>query len=175
MKRSTTDKCGFTLIEMMVVLMLLSVLIPVIGAMLVSGRKHWNVLYHRVYRTEAIDGFAAHRLFDAVCRKASYRKALLGANNASLEVYYPDAGSSARTPENYARFYLSDQTLIVEHGKTLPDAWAPDTNRPTRKMTVASHVNRVRFDIHGAAVQMRVVFEDPALEPSFGSSVRHHY
>ena len=172
---TTTRRRGVTLIELVVAILLAAILSLVVGVLLVSSHKHWNALYNRVHRSETVDGFAAHRMFDTVCRKASYRKALLGSGNDSLELYYWDDGSQADTPENYARFYLSGNTLIAEHGKTLSGSWTPDGKRPTRQAVAASNVDRVRFDVQGASVQMILYYTDAALAPSISSSVRHNF
>lgn len=159
----------------MTTILLASVLTLIVGTLLVSSHKHWRGLYGRVYRQEAIDAFAAHRIFDRVSRQASYRKAVLGTNNDSLELYYWDDGSTAATPENYARFYLLGSDLVVEHGATAAGSWTPDTNQPTRTEVAASNVDRVRFEVQGASVRMILHYADAGLKPSICSSVRYNF
>ena len=69
---------GFTLIEMMVVIALAGVMTLGVGIFLANGQRNWNRLFGRVYGETAIDGFAAHKAFDSVCRKASTRKYVIG-------------------------------------------------------------------------------------------------
>jgi prepilin-type N-terminal cleavage/methylation domain-containing protein len=166
---------AFTLVELVTVIALVGVLTMVVGTLLVSSHKHWNALYGRVYRQEATDAFAAHRMFDAVCRKSSYRKAVVGSNNESLELYYWDDGSVSETPENYARFYLSGNDLKVEHGATKPGTWTPDSARPVQSLLAASNVQRAEFEVRGASVQMILYYRDSSLKPSICSAIRQNF
>ena len=128
-----TRRRGLTLVELVTAMALVGVLTVVVGTLLVSSNKHWNALFNKVYRQETTDSFAAHRVFDSVCRKSSYRKAILGQDNASLELYYWDTDSASETPDHYARFYLLDSDVMVEYGKNNPK---PGRRIPTSRQEV---------------------------------------
>lgn len=172
---TTARRDGFTLVELVTVIALSGMLAMVVGTLLVSGQRHWTALFSKVYRQETTDGFAAHRLFDAVCRKSSYRKASLGSGNTSLELYYWNDGSVSETPDRYALFYLVGSELKVEHGLTKPGTWTPDTAKPSETMVAASNIRQVQFEVNGAAVQMILNFTDVKLEPSVCSSIRYNF
>ena len=172
---TTRRKGGFTLVELVTAMVLLVMVTLIVGMLLVYGQKHWTALFTRVYRTEAVDVFTAHRAFDSICRKASYRRAVLGSNNRSVELYYWDDASMADIPENYARFYLFGEQLRVEYGRTRPDAWAPDISRPVRHFTAAANVADVHFSVHGLTVQMILHYTDDNLPPTLSSAVRYNF
>lgn len=166
---------GFTLIELVTGTVLVMMVVLIVGTLMVYGQKHWTTLFGRVYRQEAVDTFTVHRAFDSICRKATYRKAVLGSNNRSLELYYWQPGSTAAIPEHYARFYLSGTDFMIEYGRTRPDAWLPDDSQPVRQFTAATRVADVRFELQGQAVQMILHYLDDTLPLSICSSVRHNF
>ncbi len=170
-----TIRRGLTLIELITVIALSGVIALVVATLLVSGHKHWNALYSRVNRQETTDAFAVHRLFDAVCRKSSYRKATLGSDGASLELYYWNDNSTSDVPENYARFYVAGTELRVEHGVNKTGTWTPDAAKATQTTMAASGVSQAKFAVQGASVQMILRFTDAKLAPSICSAVRYNY
>lgn len=176
-KNSTTPTCrrGFTLVELATAVALIGVLTLVVGTLLVSSHKHWNGLFGRVYRQETTDAFAAQRVFDNICRKASCRKAILESGNTSLELYYWNTGSTSETPDNFARFYLDGSDLTVESGATKYGTWTPDFNKPTKNVSVASNIRQVHFTVQNASVQMMLEYEDETLAPLICASVRQNY
>ena len=162
------------MVEMVTVIALVSVVILGIGVLLGDGQRNLMRQRQRVYSDTATDGFAAQKAFDAVCRKASTRKAVLSEDGQSLELYYWDAASSAATPENYARFYQSDDQVVVEHGKLQSGTWQPDLEAPASTVSIARHIQSVAFEAQGTALRMFLMFEDSGLMPIVCSAVRHN-
>ncbi len=165
---------GFNLIELIIVIAAGAILTVTIGVFLANGQRNWNSLYRRVYGDSAVDGFAAHKVFDSICRKASLRKYVIGDDSDTLELYYWDAGSTASTPENYGRFYVQDNVLYVEHGLLQSGSWSPDTFAASTVIQIASQVESVNFDIQGTSIQMFLTYEGEDTMPVISSAVRHN-
>ena len=166
-------KKGFSLIEMIVAMAAVSVIVLGIGVFLSNGQRNWNDLFDRVYNDSNIDGFAVQQVFDSVCRKASMRKATISDDSQTLELYYWNAGSTASIPECYARFYVSNDDLYVEHGTLQSGTWTPDSR--TAYIKVADDIDSLKFDVQGASVQMYMTCQDEEAMPVVCSSVRHNY
>jgi len=165
---------GFTLIEVVVVIAMVGIMTLGAGVLLANSQKSWSNLFARVYSDSAIDSFAAQRAFDTVCRKASLRKHVLSEAGDSLELYYWDNSSTASIPENYARFYQSDEDVFVEYGKTQTGNWQPDTETNPATIQIARNVDSVKFTLEGTSVQMYLNYTDVDMTPMVCSSVRHN-
>jgi len=165
---------GFTLIETLVVIALAGILTVGVGVLLADGQKSWNRSFDRVYGDSAVNGFTAQAAFEAVCRKASTRKYVLGDGGASLELYYRDDDSTASTPENYARFYLSNNELFVEYGLMQTGTWRPDSSGTTSTVKLAGDVETLKFTAQGTSVQMYLDYTGPDITPVVCSCVRHN-
>ncbi|OQY06978.1 MAG: hypothetical protein B6I25_02830 [Planctomycetales bacterium 4572_13] len=165
---------GVSLIEVVVVMAMVGIMTLGAGVLLANGQKSWGTLFGRVYGDSAIDSFAAQKAFDTVCRKASLRKHILSEDADSLELYYWDDSSTAAIPENYARFYQSDEEVFVEYGKTQTDAWQPDTETSPATIQIARGVDSVKFTLEGTSVQMYLNYTDADRTPMMCSSVRHN-
>lgn len=164
---------GFTLIEVAIAISSVAILTLGVGVFLANGQRSWNSLFDRVYSDSTVDGFAIQKVFGSVCRKASMRKEVIGDDGDSLELYYWDSGSTASTPENYARFYLSDDDLYVEHGTLESGTWQPA--EASVNVKVVSAVEALKFDVQGASVQMYVTCQEEGALPVFCSTVRRNY
>lgn len=165
---------GFTLIEIVVVIAIVGIVTLGTGVLLGNGQKSWGRSFRRVYGDSAVDGFAVQKAFDTVCRKSSLRKYDLSANGQSLELYYWDPASTASTPENYARFYLSSDQVFVEYGAMESGTWQPDNGAAVNTVKLAGDVESLKFTVQGTSVQMFLSYSDEALLPVVCSSVRHN-
>lgn len=165
---------GFSLIELLMVIAAASILIFAIGAFMGNGQRSWNHLFGKVYGSTTVDGFVVHRAFDTICRKASVRKYAIGDDGDTLELYYWDTESSAATPENYAKFYLSDNVLYVQHGKLRSGTWQPDTASASTPISIAAQVKSVKFEAQGTSMTLYLTYQDKEAMPVFCSSVRHN-
>lgn len=169
-----TSRCGFTLIELITAIALVSIVILGIGFLLADGQRALARQRSRVFSDAAVDGFAIQRVFDAVCRKASVRKAIVTDEGRTLELYYWNAGSTASAPENYARFYQSGSDVFIQHGRLLPGTWQPDADVPVSTILLARQVDAVNFTADGTSLRMFLIYENPDLMPVVCSSVRHN-
>lgn len=165
---------AFSLIELIAAVSSAAILVLAVAVFLGNGQRNWNHLFERVYGQTVTDSFVAHKIFDAICRKASTRKVVVEDNGQTLELYYWDAGSSEPTPENHARFYLSDDELYVRHGKMQPGTWQPDHENVGEPLLVTAGLESVKFTTQGTSVQMYLTYADETLMPVICSTVPHN-
>ena len=119
LKNKPTIRKAFTLIELIIASVISIIVILVSGILLADGQKAWNKMYTRANADVVTDGYFTRKAFDAVVRKASNKKLLLDENSNWVEVqYYADNSSSVL--DRYARFYISGEELLVEHGQLNP-------------------------------------------------------
>lgn len=166
---------AFTLTELVVVIAIAGIITLGIGVLLANSQKSWGQLFNRVYGDSASDSFVIQRAFDTVCRKASTRKYDLSDSGDRIQLYYWDSGSTAATPENYARFYQSENDVLVEYGQLQTGTWQPDTGQSTTTVTLASNIDSLKFTVEGTSIQMFLTYLDNDLLPVVCSSVRHNY
>ena len=160
--------------ELVAVIAMVGIITLGVGVLLANSQKSWGTLFVRVYGDSAIDSFAAQKAFDTVCRKASLRKHVLSDDGDSLELYYWDDSSTASTPENYARFYRSDDEAFVEYGQTQSGTWQPDTETDPATIQIARDVDTLKFTLEGTSIQMYLNYTDTDIMPMVCSSVRHN-
>jgi prepilin-type N-terminal cleavage/methylation domain-containing protein len=143
---------GFTLVELAVTAAIVSIVALGIGAVIVDSQSSWNVMYERVNSNVVTDGYVARKKFDAVMRKASRDKLVVGDSGSSVEVYYY-ADDSSTVPDRYARFYTADGDLNLECGQLDP--------RVTLSVeTVCSNVSACTFKQLGRSVQMILTLDN---------------
>jgi len=143
---------GFTLVEVMITIAVMSIIVSAIGIVIVDGHRCWQVLYDRINSDVASDGYVARKKFDAVIRKASGEKILTDSSCDWIEVYYY-AGSSSTVVDRYARFYETDGVLNIEYGKL-----NPRTTLDTE--IVCRNVSDCTFKQAGRSAQMMLTLED---------------
>ena len=160
--------------ELVTVMAMVGIITLGVGVLLANSQKSWGTLFERVYGGSAIDSFAAHKAFDTVCRKASLRKYVLSESGDSLELYYWDNSSTASTPENYARFYQSNDEVFVEYGQNKSGTWQPDTEADPTTIQIARDVDSLKFTFEGTSVQMYLNYTESNMMPMVCSSVRHN-
>ena len=160
--------------ELVTVMAMVGIITLGVGVLLANSQKSWGTLFERVYGGSAIDSFAAHKAFDTVCRKASLRKHVLNESGDSLELYYWDDSSTASTPENYARFYQSNDEVFVEYGQNKSGTWQPDTEADPTTIQIARDVDSLKFTFEGTSVQMYLNYTETNIMPMVCSSVRHN-
>jgi len=170
----TIQSGGFTLTEVVVAIAMVGIVTLGVGVLLGNGQKSWGRLCGRVYGTSAVDSFASQKAFEAVCRKASLRKYDLSEAGDSLELYYWDDGSTASTPENYARFYQSGEDAFVRYGKMQSGMWQPDEDASATTVKIAGGVELLKFTVQGTSVQMFLSYIDNERMPVVCSAVRRN-
>lgn len=147
--RTSKDRHGFTLIELMIVMAIASVMFLGMGILLIDSQRGWSRMYDRVCGNLASDGQVARRAFDAAVRKSSIaRERLL---DDEVEVYYYDDPDNSVMLDRFARFYADDGELMVDYGE-LNSKGQP--HGPRQRMMLARNVESVDFSVAGACIQM---------------------
>jgi prepilin-type N-terminal cleavage/methylation domain-containing protein len=174
MRRVTgANRRGFTLTEITIAMTMVGVVILSVGTMLVDSQRGWSRMYNRVNNGVVSDGYVARRSFDAVVRKSSIKRELVGADKDELEVYYYEDPETSTGLDRYARFYVTDgEEFVVDYGEL--DAGG-NPQGSTHTVTLASNVQSVYFAVSGASVQMTLELNDgdEALTVTT-SAIRHH-
>ena len=143
---------GFTLVELLITTLVMSIVGFAIGVVIVDGQIGWNVMYERINSDIVSDGYAARNKFDSVMRSASSSQVVLGGDGSWIEVYsYASADSSS--VDRYWRFYAMDGDLNAEYGQL-----EPRTTLNTE--TVCENVSDCTFQQFGQAIQMTLVLDD---------------
>lgn len=138
--------------ELVITAAITSIVALAIGVVIVDGQSSWNVMYDRVNSDVITDGYVARTKFDAVMRKASREKFLLGSSGGSVEVYYY-ADDSSTVPDRYARFYTTDGDLNLDCGQLNP--------RTTLSVdTICGNVSACTFKQVGRSVQMILTLDN---------------
>jgi len=139
-------------VELVITAAITSIVALAIGVVIVDGQSSWNVMYDRVNSDVITDGYVARTKFDAVMRKASREKFLLGSSGGSVEVYYY-ADDSSTVPDRYARFYTTDGDLNLDCGQLNP--------RTTLSVdTICGNVSACTFKQVGRSVQMILTLDN---------------
>lgn len=165
-KKRLTSPQGFTLVELMIATTIMVIVACAIGVVVVDTQRGWNVMYGRIYSDVVTDGYVARKKFDAIIRKASREKILIGDAGSWLEVYYYDDYYST-APDNYARFYAADGDLNLEHGQLAPRA-------TLAVETVCGNVAGCTFKQAGMSVQMILTLDSGTQKNTVVSSAVTH-
>ena len=161
---------GFTLTELTVVTVMAAIVILSMGVVLVDSQRGWSAMYNRVYGGVVDDAYVARKTFDAVVRKSSINRELLG--DGMVEVYYYNDPDTSILLDRYARFYTVDEELLVDYGEV--DA-AGNPQEPTSTVTLAHNVVASNFSVVGTCVQMTLTLDDGSESLTVMSSpVRHN-
>jgi hypothetical protein len=165
-KKKATIRRGFTIIEVMLAAALAIIVILGIGVVLVDSQRGWNRMYDRIYADVVSDSFVARKMFDSIVRKASREQILIDDAGGWVEVYYY-AGSGSTDLDRYARFFLVDDQLHVEHGKVEP--------RETLNVyTVCENVSSCVFKASGRSIQMILTLDNGSQTASVVTSAVMH-
>ena len=112
--------CGFTLIELMVTVIIVTVAIIGISGVIAGAHRDYSSMYKRVHGEISNDAYTSRLRFDKICRKARAGSAVIDTSIPSLEVQYyssPNINDSAYLePDSFAKFYLSNNQLLLETG-----------------------------------------------------------
>ena len=157
---------GFTLVEMMITIAVMSIIVSAIGLVIIDGQRCWQVLHGRINSEVVTDGYVARKKFDSVMRKSSGEKILTDSNGNWIEVYYY-ADDSSTAVDRYARFYETDGTLNMEYGKL-----NPRTTLGTE--TVCQNVSDCTFKQAGRSVQMMLTLDDGTQKNTIVTSAVTH-
>lgn len=168
--KTVRNNRGLTLIELMAGTVMSTIVMFSIGVVLVDSQRSWDRMYNRVYDGLVTDGYTARKAFDAAVRKSSIKRARLG--DDEVEVYYYDDPETSTRLDRYARFYVTDRKLMVDHGEL--DADGNPQGTPST-VTLARNVEAVNFSVTGVCVQMTLSLDNGSESVTvMASPVRHN-
>lgn len=140
------------------------------GALLMESQRGWSEMYNRVHGGVVTDAYVARKTFDAVVRKSSIKRELLGSD--WVEVYYYVDADTSTWLDRYARFYVTgDNELLVDYGEV--DAGGISLE-PTTTVTLAHNVESPSFSVAGACVQMTLTLNNGSESLTMMSSPYRH-
>ena len=143
---------GFTLVELMITIVVMSIVMSAIGAVIVDSQRCWKIIYGRINSDVVTDGYVARKKFDAMMRKASGEKFLTDDNGDWLEFYYY-ASDASTVPDRYARFYKNENDLNIVYGTLNP-------KESISTETLCENVSYCKFKQVGLAVQMILTLDN---------------
>ena len=121
MKDRKSGNCGFTLVELMVVVVVVGIAILGISGVIAGAHKDYSIMFKRVHGEITNDAYAARLRFDKICRSAKAGSAVIDNSIPSLELYFystPNVNGSAilelSPPDSFAKFYLNGTQLMLE-------------------------------------------------------------
>ena len=164
-KRPRAQK-GFTLVELMITMVIMTVVGLAIGVVIVDGQNGWNTMYNRLNSDVVTDGYVARKKFDTVMRSASREQSLVASDGSWIEVY-SYASPSSTVVDRYSRFYVSDGDLNLEYGQVDP--------RVTLSVdTVCGNVSACAFKQVGTSTQMTLTLDNGTHTNTIVSSAVTH-
>jgi len=164
-KRPRAQK-GFTLVELMITMVIMTVVGLAIGVVIVDGQNGWNTMYNRLNSDVVTDGYVARKKFDTVMRSASREQSLVASDGSWIEVY-SYASPSSTVVDRYSRFYVSDGDLNLEYGQVDP--------RVTLSVdTVCGNVSTCTFRQVGTSTQMTLTLDNETQTNTIVSSAVTH-
>lgn len=172
MKRKMVNKRrGLTLTELMVTTVIAPIVVLGTGVLLVDSQRGWSAMYDRLHGDIAADGCLAINAFEAVVRKSSIKRGLVGADEVEL-YYYQDPQSSTQL-DRYARFHVTGhRELVVDYG--MFDSAGNKHGQP-QTVKLARNVESVEFSALGVCVQMALRLNDGSRTLTvMSSAVRHN-
>lgn len=165
-KKSHIASGGFTLVELIITIIVMSIVVSAIGVVIVDSQRCWRVLYDRINSDVVTDGYVARKKFDAVMRRASGEIILIDNDGDWIEVYYY-ADDSSTVVDRYARFYEADGALNMEYGQLNP--------RTTSDVeTVCGNVSDCTFKQFGRSAQMMLTLDDGTQKNTIVTSAVTH-
>lgn len=153
MPKKITKQSGFTLIEMMVTIVIVSIVMLAIAGVIADAHKGYSQMCDRIQGDIVTDAYAARLRFDKICRMARAGTAIVGTSPPTLRVSYysvPNTtGDPDLSPDSNATFSLSGTNLVLNTG--------------TGTETVARNVIELRFsEVDDKSVQMVMTLDkDP--------------
>jgi len=166
-KNETRNRCGFTLIELMVGATMMVIVVFGFAIVLSDAQRGWNAMYNRVYSDVVTGSNIAARTFDRVVRKSSIQWFELDGDKQWVEVYYYEDPNSVSI-DRYARFYQANSNLCVEYGQRNP-------RENLGVVTVCGNVSSCSFMQTGRSMQMVLTLDNGKEElTTVTSAVMHN-
>lgn len=180
-RQTTTNKQGFTLVEMMVTIVIAAIVILGLANVMADAHRGYRQTYDRVYSDVVVDAYVARRAFDAVVRRSTIMRYDLDPSFQYVYVYYYSniQNLSITEPDSYAKFYISGTDLMVDYGDvSSAGTWntfeIADLSASSTK-TLAGNVQEANFTVAGKYVQMALTLDNGRESMTVASSaVRHN-
>lgn len=146
-------RTGFSLIEIILVIMLLGVVLLSMGVVLVGNSRAWDKVYAKANADVVTARHAAIRTFARIIRKAARDHIQVADDQTWVEAqYYGGSGSSS--PDRYALFTVNGNgELQVEFGALNPRS-------VSEVRILCGHVSSCFFEKNGSAVHMTLAVEN---------------
>lgn len=148
----TYRRSGFTLIELAITAIIMTIVLLSVAVILVDGQRSWHKMYNRIYSDVVVEGIVARKTFDHVIRKSTREVLALDSSGDWIEVYYYQ-DPAATKPDRYALFYESGDELKLETGTVDPKA-------AIESQTICSNVSNCMFQTTTGAVQMYLTLDN---------------
>jgi prepilin-type N-terminal cleavage/methylation domain-containing protein len=149
---------AFTLIELMIVVGIAVVVLLGIGIYMVDIQRGWSKMVSRVHSDVVTDAIIVRKAFDGTVRQATRLYTLVPGGNGIEVNYYDDpVNTTELLPDRYAKFYVSGDQLLVEHG-------IRDPKTELRTDVLANNVTEWIFSSEGAAAKMFITLDDGKLK-----------
>ena len=152
-KKTTANRKGFTIIELMIATGLASTIIIGVGVVLVDSQRGWNAMYDRTYSDVVTDAHVARRMFDSVIRNASSQGILLDGDYGSWVEVYTYSDPNSPVVDVYAKFQAKNGYLTIEYGEL--DSGATLSIDP-----ICGNVSSCVFKSSGRSVQMILTLDN---------------
>ena len=163
---------GFTLMEVVVAILILSIFVLAASGVLVDSQRGWNLMYDRTFSEVVTAGHVAKRVFEATVRKSSTSELSIDTSGKWIEVHYYDDDASTFL-DCYARFYYSGTKLYVERGWLNPND--PSNSKGILSTSiVCENVSNCIFKRSGKYVYMMITLNNGSQSLVIGSSARLH-
>jgi prepilin-type N-terminal cleavage/methylation domain-containing protein len=159
---------GFTLIELMITVLIVTVAAVAISGVIAGSHLQYAQMFKRVHGDVANDSYNSRLIFDRICRKAKASSAVINSSVPSLRVdYYSNPnvnGSAYLIPDKFAIFYLGGTNLMLDTGNVGSSA---DTST-----VIARNVTELEFsapNIKSAQMVMTLKNNDHSITITCGS------
>jgi len=161
MERGKPDKFGFTLIELMMVIIIVAIAIIGMSSVIADAQRGHRQMYERVFGDVVSDAYATRRAFDRVVRKSSIRYYMIDADpsavsgNTSVTVYYYDDPQTSLVLDKYCRFEVEGTELAAYYGNLAPGTFNPQGSETRARL--AQNVTYSEFSVIGTGVAVRMM------------------
>lgn len=172
-RRITAKRYGFTIVELMVAAAVSLVLVLGLSLLMADAHRGWNQLYDRVNEGRVADAYVVRKAFDAVVRQSTVQHYSIDSDGQWVEVYYYSNPQTSTEYDSFARFYESDDNLMVDYGSLEAGTW--NTQGVSRSEVFAENVISVEFSVSGPTVKMVLELgEGDDTMTVVSSAVRHN-
>lgn len=171
---SKKRKSGFTLVELTISLAIISVIVLAINNVIADQYAGWENAFGRIFGETSESVVKVRKAFNGTCRKASLRNINISEDGETLVLYYyNDPIDPPYWPDRYAKYYLENGDMLMEHGSLV--FGTIDEEQAIYTETLASNVTYLSFSVQSLSVQLCMTIDDGKNDFTFAwTSVRHN-